>query len=229
MNAIHTLSIGLMVTVAGSVAGSANGADPQSNPKHAHNGHAHQDQQMQTVHGCWGDEHGLLSGGLFQVPMDQDARDIMEAIETANRGSIDNRVDLVIVGDGYTSSEMAQFHADADNIEASMFRYEPFTSYEPYFRFTQVEVISNESGVDNDPSPGIDRDTALDMSYWCADIERLLCVSVSKAYQAASGAPDIDQIIAISNSSKYGGAGYPSNNLGTAAGHNSADAEVAIH
>jgi len=184
---------------------------------------------MTKVHGCWGDEHGNLEGGVFWLPMDQDARQIIDAVEQANRGIPDNRVDFVIVGDGYTANEQAQFHADADGIAEDFFRYEPFISYESYFRITKVEVVSNESGVDNDPVQGINRDTALDMTYWCSGIERLLCVSVAKAYQAASAAPDIDQVIAISNSDKYGGAGYPGNNLGTAAGQNDSAVEIAIH
>lgn len=184
---------------------------------------------MTKVHGCWEGDGDELEGGIFYVPMDEDALQVIEAVELANRGVPDNRVDFVIVGDGYTAGEQGQFHTDATSIQNNFFRYEPFISYEPYFRFTQVEVVSNESGVDNDPSQGISRDTALDMAYWCNGIERLLCVSVSKAYQAAASAPDIDQVIAISNSSKYGGAGYSSNNLGTAAGQNGSAVEIAIH
>ncbi len=184
---------------------------------------------MTKVHGCWEGNHGELEGGIFYLPTDEVALEVIAAVELANRGVPDNRVDFVIVGDGYTAAEQAQFSADATSIQNNFFRYEPFITYEPYFRWTQIEVISNESGVDNDPTPGINRDTALDMQYWCSGTERLLCVSVSKAYQAAAGAPDIDQIIAISNSSKYGGAGYPSNNLGTAAGQNGAAVEIAIH
>jgi hypothetical protein len=192
--------------------------------------HTHgSDNGTVAVHGCFGDEHGYLSGGIYQVPMDAEVREFMDAFEVANQGAVDNRVDLVFVGDGYTAGEMAQFHTDVAGIVNSLYQYEPFTSYQPYFRITEVEVISNESGVDNDPSPGINRDTALDMTYWCSNIERLLCVDVGKAYTAAAAAPDIDQVVAISNSSKYGGAGYPSNNLGTAAGQNGAAADIAIH
>ncbi|MBL4808844.1 MAG: hypothetical protein JKY43_02145 [Phycisphaerales bacterium] len=187
------------------------------------------DEELVSVHGCFGDENGNLSGGIFQVPMDGEVIEFLEAMDRASAGALDNRLDLVIVGDGYTAGEMGQFHVDADGIVNSLYQYEPFTSYQSYFRVTKVEVVSNESGVDNDPSPGIFRDTALDMLYWCSNIERLLCINVGKAYTAAAAAPDIDQIIAISNSSKYGGAGYSSNNLGTAAGQNSAAADVAIH
>ncbi len=185
--------------------------------------------QFQEVFGCWQGADGQLEGGPFLVPADPEAMRIREAVERANRGIPDNRVDFVIVGDGYTAGEMATFHADATNIAESFFRYEPFKSYAPYFRFTQIEVVSNQSGVDNDPNPGVSRDTALDMGYWCGGTERALCVSVSKAYAAAAAAPHIDQVIAIANSGKYGGVGYPGNDLGTAAGHNSAAVEIAIH
>jgi hypothetical protein len=83
--------------------------------------------------------------------------------------------------------------------------------------------------VDNDPVRGIERDTALDMEYWCFNTERLLCINVAKAYQAASSAPDIDQVIAIANSTKYGGAGYPASDLATAAGRNLFSVDLAIH
>lgn len=220
MNTYRTLSIGLVLTISGAALGA---------PEHTHSGQDINNQQLDKVHGCWGDEHGNLEGGVYYLPMDQDAREIMEAVDQANRGIVDNRVDMVIVGDGYTASEQALFHTNATTIENSFFQFEPFKSYEPYFRFTQVEVVSQESGVDNDPNQGIFRNTALDMAYWCSGIERLLCVNVSKAYSHAAAAPDIDQVIAISNSNKYGGAGYSSNNLGTAAGRNSAAAQIAIH
>jgi hypothetical protein len=183
------------------------------------------------VHGCWGDEHGHLSGGLFEVPSTI-APGEPEALGTPNARGFDggNRLDLVIVGDGYTAAEMPRFHLDADRIAEDFFRYQPFIRYEPYFRVTKVEVVSNESGVDNDPSPGIERDTALGMGYWCNNIERLLCVDVSAARSYAfAGAPDVDQILAIANSDKYGGAGYSSANLGTAAGGNASAVEIAIH
>ena len=220
MNAISTLSIGLLVVLAGSASGA---------PDATSSGQPIGNQQLEAVHGCWGDEHGNLEGGVFYVPMDQDAREIIEAMDQANRGVIDNRVDFVIVGDGYTAAQQGLFHTNANTIENSFFQYEPFKSYEPYFRFTQVEVVSPESGVDNDPNQGVSRNTALDMTYWCSGIERLLCVSVSKAYTAASAAPDIDQVIAIANSTKYGGAGYSANNLGTAAGRNGSAVQIAIH
>lgn len=207
--------IGLLVVCCGVALGA-------HDPGH-HAGH-------ELVYGCWGDEHGRLEGGRFLVPVGPVPVDGAGMSGLRSRGVGDNRVDLVIVGDGYTVDDMPQYHLDAANISEDFFRYEPFTTYRPYFRITVVEVVSNESGVDNDPTQGIFRDTAMDMRFWCNGTERLLCVNVTKAWNyALGGADDVDQILAVANSSKYGGAGYSSSNLGTVSGQNAASVEVAIH
>jgi len=90
-------------------------------------------------------------------------------------------------------------------------------------------VISNESGIDHAPNQGDFYDTAMNMGYWCNGTERLLCVGTFQAFQYASNAPETDQIFAVANSSKYGGAGYPSSDLGTYAGGNSLAPDIAIH
>jgi len=90
-------------------------------------------------------------------------------------------------------------------------------------------VISNESGVDHDPTYPIWRDTALDMGFWCGGTERLLCVDVGKAYAYARNAPDVDMVLAVANSTKYGGAGYSGSDLATVSGGNGAAPEIALH
>lgn len=188
------------------------------------------DLRTETVHVCWPiDESGALTGTSVPMGLSPAVLDHQSNRERANVN--DNRLDLVFVGDGYTAGEIGQYTTDVNNVVASFFSFEPFVSYEPYFRVTQVDVVSAQSGVDNDPSNGIERATALDMGYWCNGIERLLCVNTSKAYNAAfaAGVTDIDQMLALSNSSKYGGAGYSGSNLGTAAGQNSSAVQIAIH
>ncbi|MCG8669991.1 MAG: M64 family metallo-endopeptidase [Pseudomonadales bacterium] len=145
-----------------------------------------------------------------------------------NNGSVDNRIDIVLVGDGYTSSEIASYANHANNLVNGFFNEGVLLNYKSYFNVHRVDVTSNESGVDHDPQ-GTLRDTALDMRYYCSNIARLLCINVSKARDAASNAPQTDQILALANSTTYGGAGYPSSDLGTVAGNNGSALEVAIH
>ncbi len=145
-----------------------------------------------------------------------------------NNGPPGNRIDVVLLGDGYTVAELGAYAAHADNVNNGFFAEEPLAAYQSYFNVHRVEVESNESGVD-ELDLGIFRDTALDMAYGCFGIDRLLCIDVGKAQVAAASAPDVDQTLALANSTRYGGAGYPSYDLGTLAGNNFAAIEIALH
>ena len=141
----------------------------------------------------------------------------------------DNRIDLVFVGDGYTTADLGTYQNHVNNVVGGLFSSEPLTSYIDYFAVHRIDVVSNDSGVDNDPNQGILRDTALGMEFWCSGIERLLCVNVAAAYSFANNAPGVDQVIALANTTKYGGAGYLSSNLATSSGGNSAAIEIVKH
>jgi hypothetical protein len=146
-----------------------------------------------------------------------------------NHGPSSRRIDVVLVGDGYTNSELTQYGTDASAIATNFFASEVLHEYYRYFNVHRVDVISNQSGVDHDPNLGMSRDTALDMGFWCGGIDRLLCVDVAKARAAATNAPGADQILAIANSTTYGGAGYPGDDVGTLSGRNGSALEVALH
>jgi hypothetical protein len=187
---------------------------------------------MEKVFFDTADAQGNLEGGytyLPRVPLQPGMRIAANVVTILDNGSPDNRIDLVFVGDGYRAHELNIYAAHVNNALDDLWTYEPFSSYRGYFNAHRVDVISSESGVDNDPTQGIERDTALDMGFWCNDIERLLCVNVSKAYSYADNAPDIDQVFAAANATKYGGAGYISSDLATYAGGNGAAPTIAIH
>ncbi len=190
---------------------------------------------LETVYYDWVRDDGVLAGGRTELVIDRGVYPTpgvagVQLIGTfAESDALPNRVDVVFVGDGYTAGELGLYAVQADSFADEFFSYEPFTSYRPLFQVHRVDVVSNESGVDNDPSRGINRDTALDMAYWCNNTERLLCVNVGKAYSYAATAPYLDVVVAIANSSKYGGAGYPSSDLATAAAGNGAAVDIVIH
>lgn len=145
-------------------------------------------------------------------------------------GPAQNLIDLVIVGDGYQHHELGLYAVHAQNTVNHLLTQEPFATYRNFFRVYRVDVVSPESGITNDPIQGITRNTALNMHFWCAGIERLLCVDVPLAYAYAGAAPyGVDQVLAIGNSTKYGGAGYPQSDLATVAGGNAFAPEIAVH
>jgi hypothetical protein len=146
-----------------------------------------------------------------------------------NSGPVTNRVDIALVGDGYTTADLPTYAAHASRVVNDFFLQTPLDRYKSYFNVHRVDVVSNQSGVDNDPTQGILRDTAMDMGFWTNGIERLLGVNVSKARGFAAFAPQFEQVLAIANSSKYGGAGYPGSDVGTFSGGNGFSLEVALH
>ncbi|MDC0766778.1 M64 family metallopeptidase [Streptomyces sp. HD] len=133
--------------------------------------------------------------------------------------------DLVFVGDGYTSAELGTFADQVDTAVSALFAREPFRSHRNKFNIWRVDVTSPQSGVDNDPR-GIYRNTALDMGFWCEDIARLLCVDENKALRYGALAPDADQVIALGNTTTYGGAG---GTVATMSGGNGQSSNIMIH
>ena len=129
-----------------------------------------------------------------------------------NTGSSTNRVDLVILGDGYTAAELASGKYANDVLTAvnGLFAQVPYTEYRNYFNIYRVDVTSAESGADH-PSTGIFRDTALDAAYDCSGITRLICVNTTKVNAViASSVPAPtahDLILVIVNDPQYGGSG----------------------
>ena len=76
-----------------------------------------------------------------------------------------NRVDLVILGDGFTADQIAS-GAYAAQIELQvqrLFAQEPYLEYAAYFNVHRVDVVSAQSGADH-PERGAYVDTALNAS-----------------------------------------------------------------
>ena len=121
-----------------------------------------------------------------------------------DNGDPANRVDFVILGDGYMSDEMIKYANDVENAVNEFFNQEPFREYQKYFNVHRVDVISNESGADHPPESY--KDTAFDAIY----SGRLLSVSPSKVNTVLSNSINPDQrdmILVIVNDITYGGSG----------------------
>ena len=144
-----------------------------------------------------------------------------------NNGDSSNRVDIVILGDGYTAGELNKFKTDADSVVTSFFNEEPFKEYQNYFNVSRIDVISTESGADH-PSRGEYKDTALDAYFDCFNIQRLICINTSKVYTVVNNNVDPNQadiVIVLVNDPEYGGSGGA---ISVASTHSSA-VEVALH
>jgi IgA Peptidase M64 len=83
-------------------------------------------------------------------------------------GPASQRLNLVLLGDGYTAAEIPTFRADVDRHMNVQWSIEPFRSYRNYFNVYVIEIISGESGIRCDPDddpPNPDRITPLGLHY----------------------------------------------------------------
>ncbi|HEU4664159.1 MAG TPA: M64 family metallopeptidase [Dokdonella sp.] len=145
----------------------------------------------------------------------------------AGAGSPANRVDVLVVGDGYTSAQHSLFDADAAILHDAFFGLTPYKEYESFVNWTTAFIASNQSGADHppyqagctqatccsdpdaigDPHAGQSVDTAFDASFCAFNIQRLLIVDDGAVLAAAGAYPDWDKIVVIVNDDTYGGSG----------------------
>ncbi|SHG11917.1 M64 family metallopeptidase [Streptoalloteichus hindustanus] len=149
-----------------------------------------------------------------------------EVVPIQRTGPSSQRLDLVFVGDGYTEADLPLYHQHVVERWRQLSEVEPFRTLKDRFNVWQVNVISRESGVDNDPQRGVNRDTAMDMGFWCEGMERLLCVDEAAAERYAAAAPEVDHVVALGNSTKYGGAG---GRVATSSGGNEQAGQIVPH
>ncbi len=138
------------------------------------------------------------------------ARAAAEPVTVVRRnGPNYNRINIAVLGDGYTSEELSKYSTDVDRVLVWLFGTSPFAEYEPYFNVRRIDVVSNESGADH-PADGIFRDTALGAAYDCADIERLVCVdhaAVRGVLERSVTGNLRDMVLILVNDDEYGGSG----------------------
>jgi hypothetical protein len=126
-----------------------------------------------------------------------------------NNGSAANRIDIAILGDGYTAGEMQKYRTDVQNLMSRFFNDNPFHEYRNFFNVHRIDVTSNQSGADH-PERSVFVDTALDATYNCNSTQRLLCINFSKANTIVGNSVSPSQrdiVFVIVNDAEYGGSG----------------------
>ncbi len=116
------------------------------------------------------------------------------------------KVDLVILGDGYSKSEMEKFRNDAKRLTGALFSAEPFKSRKTDFNVRAVETPAEVSGVCK-PHHNVYKRSPLSVHYSSFDSERYaLTYDNRKVRDVASAAP-YDFMIILINEKTYGGGG----------------------
>ncbi len=116
------------------------------------------------------------------------------------------KVDLLIMGDGYTAAERTKFESDARHFTEILFTRSPFREHRADFNVWALCPPSEESGISR-PSSGIHRRSPLGTTYDTFDTERYVLTPENRALRDFASYAPYEFIEILVNGETYGGGG----------------------
>jgi hypothetical protein len=159
------------------------------------------------------DERNLFSMA-WSADIDTDAPDVIrkqppapvKPIAIKVSGPSKDKVDLLILGDGYTAADMKKFEADARRLAAHLFEVSPFRERANDFNVWAMAAPTQESGVSR-PSTGIHHESALGARYDIFGSERYVLTLDNRALRDLAQYAPYEFIEILVNNDTYGGGG----------------------
>ncbi len=121
-------------------------------------------------------------------------------------GSINKKVDILILGDGYTKDDIEKFRKDAKHFIEQLFLCQPFKKHKDDFNVRAMEVISDDSGIDM-PDQNVWKHTALGTMYNTFGSARYVLTEENRALRDIADTAPYDFITILVNDNRYGGGG----------------------
>jgi len=121
-------------------------------------------------------------------------------------GPASQKVDLLIIAEGYAANENAKLHGDIERLSAKLFATEPFKSRKKDFNVRVLELASAKSGVHR-PRTHDDRRTSTGVEYNIFDSERYVLTLDNQALRNAASSAPYDFLEILVNEKQYGGGG----------------------
>ncbi len=116
------------------------------------------------------------------------------------------KVDIVIIGDGYSPEDQQKFHEDAEHFNRVLFETLPFSARKDDFNVWAVAVESPESGIDV-PDKDVWKGNPLGCMYNTFGSPRYILTTDNKALRDAAASAPYDFICILVNDTRYGGGG----------------------
>ena len=127
-------------------------------------------------------------------------------IKLHERGDPAAKLDLLVLGDGYTAGERAKFERDAKRMLAVLFATSPFKERQNDINVWGLVPASTDSGISS-PSQHIYKRTALSTSYDTFDSERYVLTTENRVFRDIAANAPYEVVEILTNSEKYGGGG----------------------
>lgn len=121
-------------------------------------------------------------------------------------GPPSEKVDIVVLGEGYTAREMPKFHGDARRLIDQLFSYEPFKSRKSDFNVRAIDLPAAESGVSR-PHAGRWRRNPVSTRYSIFDSERYVLTPDNRTLRDVLSAAPYEFVAVLVNEKQYGGGG----------------------
>jgi len=127
-------------------------------------------------------------------------------LEIQKTGDPADKVDFLILGDGYTAAERGKFEKDAKRLTDLLFAVSPFKERRKDFNVWALCPPAEESGISR-PSTGVHRRSPLGASYDTFGSERYVLTFENRAFRDAASFAPYDFVEILTNSKTYGGGG----------------------
>jgi hypothetical protein len=127
-------------------------------------------------------------------------------ITLQKNGPSSEKVDILILGDGYTAAERGKFEKDARRLVDILFSVEPFKQRRADFNVWGLCPPARESGISR-PSLGIHRDSPIGATYDAFGSERYVLTFENRRFREAASFAPYDHVEILTNSKTYGGGG----------------------
>lgn len=141
--------------------------------------------------------------GIF---VDDSAVPRLQPIEIQRSGDPAHKVDLLLLGDGYTAQECDVFETVARRLNEALFAVSPFRERRDDFNVWGLCPPAAESGVSR-PSTGIHRRSPAAATYDAFGSERYVLTFENRAWRDLAAWAPYDFVEILVNSETYGGGG----------------------
>jgi hypothetical protein len=150
----------------------------------------------------------------WSVEVDTDAQDVIkkqapapaQPIPIRVSGPSAKKVDLLILGDGYTHADMQKFEADARRLSNHLFEVSPFRERAGDFNVWAMAVPTQEAGISR-PSTGVHHASKLGTRYDIFGSERYVLTLDNRALRDIAQYAPYEFIEILVNNETYGGGG----------------------
>ena len=127
-------------------------------------------------------------------------------MELQKMGDPATKVDLLVLGDGYTAAERPKFEKDARRFVEAVFSTSPFREHRKDFNVWGLCPAAEESGVSR-PSSGIYRRSPVGASYDTFGTERYVLTTENRTLRDVASFAPYEFIEILVNGQTYGGGG----------------------